>query len=198
MTMHAFIHHGVESSTGCFKLMLGRMIADAIKMVELMVFVLFVWRSSEMPRLRSPPPHAPRRTCTDFEASPARATDGTPGPSTNFRHGRHTWDAHRATAHLGHTRPPHAPRTSICRAHSRSPHLLLGRHPRGQEEVVGDLARDVQRPAVAYHHLELPARQTFHVMVRLAGELFSCCCGLKWSQMAVMVVMVVVVRVRCG
>ena len=55
MTMHAFIHHGVESSTGCFKLMLSRMIADAIKMVELMVFVLFVWRSSEMPRLRASP-----------------------------------------------------------------------------------------------------------------------------------------------
>ena len=41
MTVHAFIHHGVESSTGCFKLMLSRMIADAIKMVELMVLVLF-------------------------------------------------------------------------------------------------------------------------------------------------------------
>ena len=37
-------------------------------------------------------------------------------------------------------------------------------------------------------------------MVRLAGELFSCCyaegkLGPKWSQMAVMVVMVVVVMV---
>ena len=112
MTMHAFIHHGVKSSTGCFKLMLSRMIADAIKMVELMVFVLFVWRSSEMPSLRSlphtrhgapvqtlkRPPHAPRTAHLGHQQ--IFGTGGTPGTHTALPHtwvtpGHHTRHGHQ-------------------------------------------------------------------------------------------------------